>query len=442
MFSDNITSPLFTDLYQLTMMAGYHKNEINNPATFSVYLRPAKGKRSYFVACGLESIITYIENLKFSEDDIEYLKSLNLFEDSFLSWLENYRFSGDIHAMEEGSIFFGNEPVIEITAPIMEVQLLETMVVNTLNIETMIATKAARCCHSAQTKPVIDFSLRRTQGRDAGQKVARSSYIAGFSGTSNLLAGKTYGIPVSGTMAHSFVTAFENEEESFRAFSEIFPENCILLVDTYDVIKGTKNAVKIGKELENKGYRLIGVRLDSGDINSLSKEVRKILDSNNLQYVKIFASGGFDEFSIAEILENGAEIDGFGVGTRMGVSADFPYHDTVFKLAWFNGKNVRKFSENKVSLAGQKQVFRIFDKNGSMEKDIIGTRDEKIEGAVPLLKKVVENGLRINEPSQINKIRKNFLNNFSKLDNRLKNISTDKEYKVKISDKLTRIQPS
>jgi nicotinate phosphoribosyltransferase len=438
-FKDSI-SPLFTDFYELTMMAGYLKNNMNKEAVFSVYLRPDK-KRNFFVFSGLETVLNRILNLKFSSDEINFLKSLNMFEDSFLDWLSNYRFSGDIHAMDEGGIFFGNEPVLEITAPIMEAQLLETMVVNAINFETMIATKAARCVFSAGNIPVSDFASRRTQGIDAGLKTARSSYLSGFTGTSNAAALKLYKIPASGTMAHSFVTAFEDEKESFEAFSKTFPDNTVLLIDTYDTIEGAKKAVKVAKALEKQNKKLVGIRLDSGDMAKLSNKVRKIFDQNNLSYVKIFASGGFDEYKIKNIFENKAKIDAFGVGTSMGVSSDSPYHDTVFKLCRFNGRNVRKLSSNKKTLAGAKQVFRFFDENSLMKNDIIGTRDENFENCVKLLKPVVTKGKPADKFKSLEQARKNFSSNFKKLPDKYKAIQAEVEFSVTISENLKHIQP-
>lgn len=441
MFSPRSISPLFTDLYELTMMAGYLKKNMNHKATFSVYLRPVTEKRGYFVFSGLKSILFYIENLKFSFEEISYLKSLNLFEKEFLDWLYNFKFSGDIYAMDEGTIFFGNEPVIEITAPIMEAQLLETIIVNTINLETMITTKAARCVDAAKKRPLIDFSLRRTHGSDAGLKVARSSYIAGFAGTSNLYAGKLFNIPVSGTMAHSFVTSFENEEDSFRSFADTFPDNCVLLIDTFDILEGAKKAAKIGKELEKKGKKLKGVRIDSGDMAKLSIDVREILDSNGLNDSKIFASGGFDEFKIEEVIKKGGKIDAFGVGTSMGVSADSPYHDTVYKLSRFNGKNVRKKSKNKTTLAGKKQVYRFFDNKGLMEKDIIAKRDEIFEKATPLLHSFIKNGEKVRKLKKIEKIKKRIDKNFKSLPKEYRALKDAKAFPVIISEELNLIQP-
>lgn len=440
MVSTNIISPLFTDFYELTMMAGFHNKKMNQPSAFYIYLRPDK-KRNYFVAAGIETAINYIENLKFSPEEISYLKSLNTFEPSFINWLENFKFSGEIHAMEEGTVFFGNEPVMEIYAPLMEAQLLETILVNTINFETMIATKASRCIHAAQQKPLSDFALRRTQGTDAGVKVSRACYLTGFSGTCNPLAGKIYDIPVTGTMAHSFVTAFGEEEEAFLAFSETFPENSILLIDTYDTLKGAQKAAEIGKKMELQGKKLKGVRLDSGDMTSLSKEVRKILNSNGLEYVKIFASSGFDEYKIAKTIEDGAQIDAFGVGTTMGVSADSPYHDTVYKLCYFNGRNVKKFSKNKTTLAGKKQVFRAFDSNGKIKHDIIGTNTQTIENTTPLLKPIIINGKRVNKAKSTQQLRNEFKNKFVQLDSKYKDIHSSVKAPVSISKELLDIQP-
>ncbi|MGM0417596.1 MAG: nicotinate phosphoribosyltransferase [Thermodesulfobacteriota bacterium] len=440
MITTDSISPLFTDLYELTMMAGYHKKNMNKEASFSLYIRP-ENTRNYFVFAGLETVLNCIENLKFSFDEINYLKSLNLFEDSFLKMLENFRFTGDIHAMEEGTLFFGNEPVLEVTAPIIEAQLLETMIVNTINFETMIATKAARCVHSAGNKPLADFSLRRTHGSDAGIKTARSAYIGGFSATSNVLAGKMFNIPVSGTMAHSFVTAFKTEEEAFEAFCEAFPDQSILLIDTYDTLNGAKIAAQTGKKLASQGKQLKGVRLDSGDMADLSIKVRKILDENGLNDAKIFASSGFDEFKIEKTLNLKAAIDAFGVGTSMGVSADTPFHDTVYKLNFFNGRNVRKLSKNKITLAGKKQVFRFFDENNLIKKDIIGTREENFDNSDKLLKPVVKQGVRCKEPESVENVKNRFKKEFTKLDNKYKTLKKHVAFPVLISENLKSVQP-
>ncbi|PQP34408.1 nicotinate phosphoribosyltransferase [Desulfobacteraceae bacterium SEEP-SAG9] len=244
-------SPLFTDLYELTMAAAYFDHGIDSSATFSLFIRDQK-ERNFFVAAGLEDVINELESLHFSEDDIQYLKATGLFADDFIAYLKNLHFSGDIHAMAEGTVFFPNEPVLEVTASVIEAQILETFLLNTIGFQTMIATKAARCIHAAAGRPLIDFSLRRTQGQDAGLKVARSTYIAGFTSTSNVLAGKIYGIPISGTMAHSFISVFDSEKDAFSAYADTFPENSVFLVDTYDTLEGARHAVNVAKEMKKR----------------------------------------------------------------------------------------------------------------------------------------------------------------------------------------------
>src|SRR3989344_3746206 len=323
---------LLTDLYELTMCASYFDNKIKDTATFDLFIRQLPKNRAYFIAAGLEDCLNYLKNLKFTDKHIKFLESKKIFKSDFLDYLKNFRFKGDVHALPEGTVFFPNEPIISVTAPIIEAQLVETFLLNAINLQTTIATKASRVVNAARQKPVVDFSLRRTQGTDAGMKVARSSYIAGCIGTSNVLAGMKYNIPIYGTMAHSFVMAFENEEKSFEAYAKSFPDSSTLLVDTYDTLKGIEKACKIARKLESKGHKLKAIRLDSGDLISLSKSARKILDSNKLGYVDIFASGNLDEYKIEELLSKGAKIDAFGVGTSMGVSKDAPYCDVVYKL--------------------------------------------------------------------------------------------------------------
>ena len=336
--------------------------------------------------------------------------------------------------------FFANEPVIEVTAPIIEAQLIETFVLNTIGLQTMIASKAARCVHIAGKRPLIDFSLRRTQGKDAGIKVARSTYLAGFAGTSNVLAGKMYGIPISGTMAHSYIEAFDNELEAFSAYSDTFPQNTIFLIDTYDTLEGAKNAVNVAKTMKEKGNSLIGVRLDSGDMTDLSQKVRKILDDAGLFDVKIFASSGIDEFKIAEFIAAGAKIDAFGVGTKVGVSADAPYLDVVYKMVRFNDRNVKKLSPGKITLAGEKQVFRKSDQNGSYQEDIVGLRDETISGGIPLMEKVMENGKLLRPHPSIGVVRDRFKKNFSLVDEKYKSIHDTIVYPVMLSRRLQDLQ--
>ena len=432
--------PLFTDLYELTMTAGYFAHRVLDTATFSLYIRDAYSTRNFFVAAGLEQVLDELAGFRFSDEEIDYLKTTGRFSADFLFFLKQLRFSGDVYAMPEGTVFFANEPVLEVTAPIIEAQLLETFLLNTVGFQTMIASKAARCIHAAAGRPLIDFSLRRTQGQDAGLNVARSTFIAGFTATSNVLAGKTYGIPVSGTMAHSYVGAFDGEKDAFLAYSETFPEQCIFLIDTYDTLEGAKNAVAVAKEMKKKGHTLIGVRLDSGDTVSLSQGVRRILDDAGFYDVKIFASSGFDEFKIAKVLSDGARIDAFGVGTKVGVSSDAPFVDVVYKMVHFKDREVRKLSPGKVTLAGEKQVFRNKKTNGYFVEDIIGVRDESILGSDPLLEKVMENGIVLRAHPSLEEIRKRFALNFSSLDKKYKSISDVVVYPVKLSHGLEKLQ--
>jgi len=434
--------PLFTDLYELTMAASYFAHQVFDTATFSLYIRDVYATRNYFVAAGLEQVLDELAALQFSDPDINYLQSTGRFSEKFLDYLRHLRFTGDVYAMPEGTVFFANEPVMEVTAPIVEAQLIETFVLNTIGFQTMIASKAARCFHAAAGRPLIDFSLRRTQGQDAGIKVARSTFIAGFVATSNVLAGKIYGIPISGTMAHSYVSAFDNELDAFFAYADTFPDHSIFLIDTYDSVEGARHAAAVAKEMQKSGHTLIGVRLDSGDMAGLSREVRKIFDDADLLEVKIFASSGFDEFKIAKVISEGATIDAFGVGTKVGVSADAPFVDVVYKMVRFKGQDVRKLSPGKVTLAGEKQVFRRSDQNGRYSEDIIGQRDEIIAEGKPLLKKVMGNGRLLRPHPQLQMLQEKFKENFAALDDGYKSIQDHKSYPVKLSTRLQNLQKS
>lgn len=436
----HMTSPLFTDLYELTMAASYFAHQVVSTATFSLFIRDNHLKRNFFVVAGLEDVLNELAAFRFSEQDIKYLQTTGIFSKDFLSYLAGLHFSGKILAMHEGTIFFADEPVLEVTAPIIEAQLIETFLLNTIGFQSMIASKAARCIHVAGDRPLIDFSLRRTQGQDAGQKVARSTYIAGFTATSNVLAGKMYGIPISGTMAHSYVEAFSGELAAFSAYSKTFPDNSIFLIDTYNTIDGAKHAVTVAKEMKKNGHSLIGVRLDSGDMADLSQKVRKIFDDAGLYDVKIFASSGFDEFKIAKVISEGAKINAFGVGTKVGVSADAPYLDVVYKMVHFKDRDVRKLSPCKITLAGEKQVFRKSDQNGRYLEDIIGLRNDIIDQGKPLLKKVMENGKILQPHPSLQAIQGRFKKNFSMLDDPYKSILEHKAYPVKLSIPLQTLQ--
>jgi nicotinate phosphoribosyltransferase len=431
---------IMTDLYELTMAASYFEQNMFAPATFSLMVRQYPPKRSYLVCAGLDPLLDYLESFHFRPDDLEYLEQTSLFPDKFLQFLETLRFTGEVRAVPEGRIAFCDEPLVEITAPVMQAQLVETFVINSVNLSTLVATKASRCYYAAGGRRLVDFSLRRTHGMDAGLMVARSSFIGGFIGTSNVQAGKTYGLPVYGTMAHSYVESFDREIASFRAFAKSFPDNTILLIDTYDTLAGARKAVKVAQEMRQAGQTLRAVRLDSGDMVQLSQQVREIFDESGFPEVEIFASGGFDEFKIQKILTAGAIINAFGVGTKMGVSADAPYLDMAYKMVMYNSRPVMKLSSGKVSLAGPKQVFRQKDEQGLFKGDLIGLLEEEVADSEPLLKTVMQDGKRLLPPEPLPKIQERFREEFNLLPETYKNLEGNPNYPVGITLQLQALQ--
>jgi len=428
-------SPLLTDLYQLTMLQGYFEHGIRQQAVFEFFVRDLE-KRNFLIAVGLEQVISFLEELEFSKDEIDWLKKTGIFKDDFLDYLKELRFSGDIYAMPEGTVFFKNEPILQVCAPIDQAQLIETRIINILHYQTLVASKAIRMHFAAPKKQFIDFGLRRAHGAEAGLFAARASYIAGFSGTSTVLAGKIYGIPIFGTMAHSFIQAHEREEEAFLNFAESMPENVILLIDTYNTIKAAYKVVKIASVLKKKGIEIKGVRLDSGDLVSLSKQVRKILDENGLRHVRIVSSGNLDEYAIKRLYESGAPIDGFGIGTLMVTSSDMPYLNCAYKLMEYAGRPKKKRSEGKETWPGRKQVYRCY-KDGKMAYDIVCLKDELSEGK-ELLKKYMECGKRTQGLPSIHEIRDYVMAQLDELPGYLKSLDKEREYPVFISEGLRR----
>lgn len=439
-----MNTSLLVDLYELTMAESYLVYKRNTFATFDLFVRDLPKNRAYLVACGLEDVLNYLKSLRFTKDDIDYLKRQKLFSADFLKYLSNFRFRGDVFAMPEGTVFFANEPVIRVTGSIIETQIVESFLLNTVNLETMIVSKASRVVCAAQNKKVFDFALRRTHGQDAGIKVGRASYIAGFSGTSCVLAGKLYKIPIVGTMAHSFVMSFKHELDSFLAYAETFPERTTLLVDTYNTKKGIENALTVGLYLKEKGYCLQGIRLDSGDLVCLSKLARQMLDKAGLNYVNIFASGNLDEFKIKALLTRNAPIDSFGVGTNMGASIDAPSIDVIYKISEVTDETGKflptmKLSRGKVTYPGRKQVFRIQDKRGRFIKDVLGLEKEKIRGR-PLLIKVMSKGKVVYKLPTLDKIRQDTHDNLSKFSEKLKDAYSRYKYPVIISPGLKNLR--
>ena len=386
---------LLTDLYQLTMMNGYlkqgRKEEI---AVFDVFFRQ-NGMITYSIACGLEQAIDYVTNLHFGDEEIEYLKGLNIFSSEFIDYLKDFNFTGDIYAVPEGTVVFPGEPILTVKAPVMQAQLIETALLNIINFQTLIATKSAKICYAAKGDAILEFGLRRAQAPDAGIYGARAAVIGGCASTSNVLAGKMFDIPVSGTHAHSWVMNFKDELTAFMAYADTYPNNTLLLVDTYDTLnQGVPNAIKTFKYLEEKGYKPTGIRLDSGDLAYLSKKARKMMDDAGFPYAKICASGDLDEYSINSLKQQGAKIDVWGVGTRLITSADMPALGGVYKLSAViddDGKVVPKIkiSENteKITNPGFKNIYRVYDKQtGRAEADCIFLRDEEdIDQTKPLI---------------------------------------------------------
>lgn len=386
-----LRSGIFTDWYQLTMARAYHAEAMDATAVFELFYRSLPDSRNYAVAAGLESALTYLEQLRFSESDVQFVAAQGGFSEAFLDRLRNLRFEGDVYAVAEGTIVFPNEPILRVEAPILVGQLVETFLINQLHAQTVLASKAARVVTAAQNRKVVDFGSRRAHGVDAALKVARASYLVGVEGTSNVLAGKLYGIPVVGTMAHSYIQAHDDELAAFAAFTQCNPQTT-LLVDTYDTLEGVRQVIALAKH-QGEAFDVRAIRLDSGNLGQLAREARKLLDQAGLDEVRIIASGGLDEYQVADLLAEGAPIDGFGVGTRMVVADDAPHFDFAYKLVEYAGKPRMKLSTDKLVYPGPKQVFRRVDRD-TMVGDLIAQADESAEGT-PLLQKVMEKGRRL-----------------------------------------------
>jgi nicotinate phosphoribosyltransferase len=385
---------LLTDFYQLTMLQSYWRRRMTEPATFDLFVRHLPPNRRFLIACGLEGALEYLSWLRFTTDDIAYLRSLERFDATFLAWLEALRFTGEVWAMPEGEAFFAGEPILRVTAPLPEAQLVETFLLNAVLYPSAVASKAARCVLAAEGRAVVDFSLRRDHGADAALKAARAAWVAGAAGTSNVLAGKTFGIPVLGTMAHSYVMAFDDETEAFRAYAEEFPEAAVLLVDTYDAEEGIRRAALVGREMAARGQTLRGIRLDSGDVIALARTARGVFTEAGLPSVQIFVSGDLNEQRISEIVASGAPVDAFGVGTELGVVADAPVLPGVYKLAEYAGRVRAKRSPAKETLGGRKQVWR---REGF--SDLIAPHGEAVPDARALLSRVMAEGRAIEQPT-------------------------------------------
>jgi len=433
-----LTSPLLTDLYQFTMLETYLQNGMDKTAVFEFYVRKLPENRGFLIATGLDSVLSFLSNFEFSPVEIDYLAQTKRFSPKLLDYLSTCRFYGDVYALPEGTVCFANEPLIRIVAPLPVAQLVETRVMNFLHFETTIASKAARCVLAAGGKGLVDFGLRRTHGAEAGILAARSTYISGFAGTATVIAEKLYGIPIFGTMAHSYIEAFGSEEEAFVAFGRANPNNVTLLIDTYDTLKGARAAVNAARRLSKEGIRTQAVRLDSGDFLALSKEVRSILDQNGLPEIRILVSGNVDEIMIRQLLADGAPIDAFGVGTKLDTSEDAPYMECAYKLMEYDGKPRLKKSSGKATLPGRKQVLRRLQ-DGIMVGDLVAEEGDQQEGA-PLIAKVMDQGKRLSPPSNPAEIAVYTKSQLQSLPEYLRELAVAPSYPVEIAPSLIHLQ--
>lgn len=414
------------------MLRAYHARGMNGRAVFEFAVRSLPRRRNFLVAAGLEQLVEYLQDLRFEPEDIDWLEGTKRFDTEFLSWLSSLRFTGDVDAMPEGTVFFANEPVVRVTAPLPEAQLVETRLINLLHFETLIATKAARCTLAAGGRALVDFGLRRAHGAEAGILAARAAYLAGFSGTATVEAGRRFGIPLIGTMAHSFVQSHRGELEAFRHFVSVFPENSTLLIDTYDVLAGAGKVVALAKELRPSGVGIGAVRIDSGRLAVLARGVRKILDAGGCRDTRIFASGGLDEIAIARLVAARAPIDGFGVGTNLDASVDAPVLDCAYKMQEYAGRPTRKLSAGKVSWPGPKQVERWRDRGGRLHHDEIVLESDPVR-AGRLLLPVMRNGRRVAPAPPLGEIRERLRQELAALPRPLLSLRRRAGYGVRIA---------
>jgi len=428
-------SALLTDLYQLTMMYAYFRRSMHDTVVFEFFVRKLPPGRGFLLAAGLEQALEYLEGLRFTAEDLEWVARSGRFNSDFVEYLGELRFTGDVHAMAEGTVFFPNEPILRVTAPLPQAQLVETHLINTLHFQTLIASKAARCVLVAPGKLLIDFGLRRAHGMEAGLLAARAGYLAGLSGSSTVLAGLRFDIPVYGTMAHSFVQAHADETEAFAHFAHDQPHDVVLLIDTYDTGAAAVKVVALAPRLQREGIVIKGVRLDSGDLAAHARDVRRILDEGGLRHVTIFASGNLDEFTVRDLVAAGAPIDGFGIGTRLDTSADAPYLDCAYKMQEFAGRARRKRSEGKATWPGRKQVYRRYDDAGRMREDVLTLEDDRQEGEA-LIRPAMRAGRRLAPPTPLAAARAAAAAGLARLPEGLRQLEAGSPYPVRIAPAL------
>ncbi len=430
------TSPLLTDLYELNMIQAYLDRAEDKEAVFEFFVRRLPARRGFLLAAGLEDALDYLETLRFSAAEIGWLKSTGRFRDNLLDYLSTFRFTGDVHAIPEGSVCFPNEPLIRITAPLPQAQLVESRLINILHFQTLIASKAARMVLAAPGKILSDFGLRTAHGAEAGLYSARASYLAGFAGAANVLAGERYGVPIVGTMAHSFVQVHDDEMTAFENFARARPQGVILLIDTYDTEQGARKVVELAPRLQADGIAIRGVRIDSGDLTEMSKKVRRILDDGGLRDVIILVSGGINEDVLQGMMKEKAPIDGFGIGVNLAASVDVPALDCAYKLQEYAGKPKRKLSEGKVTWPGRKQVWRAYDADGRMRGDILSLESDKQPGEA-LVVPVMRAGKRIAPAPTLVQIREHAARDLKRLAGPLARLESGFEYPVNVAEALS-----
>ncbi len=423
---------LLTDLYQLNMMQAYLDHGMTRTAVFEFFMRKLPPNRGFLIAAGLEQALGYLEALHFTASEIEWLSQTGRFRQNLLDYLAAFRFTGDVQAMPEGTVFFADEPILCVTAPMPEAQLVETRLINLLHFETLIASKAARHVLLAPGKELVDFGLRRAHAAEAGLLAARASYIAGYAGTATVLAGERFGIPLYGTMAHSFIEAFDSEAAAFEAFARSRPQNLTVLIDTYDTEAAARKVVSLAKRLEPEGIRVGAVRLDSGDLAALSRAVRRILDEGGCQDTTIFASGGLDDEDLIAFRQSAAPIDGFGIGTSLTVSEDKPALDCAYKLQEYDGLPRRKHSPGKATWPGRKQVWRQYGADGRMAGDVLSVEADTHPGEA-LLVPVMRGGRRAGSPPALSTIRAHAAKNLERLPERLRHLDHGAAYPVTVA---------
>jgi nicotinate phosphoribosyltransferase len=428
-----VTDPgLLTDLYQLGMMQAYLENDMTDEAVFEFFVRKLPLRRSFLMAAGLEQVLDHLETLRFTGQELEWLASTGQFGKSFIDHLAGFRFTGGIHAMPEGTVFFPDEPILRVTAPLPEAQLVESRLINLLHFQTVIASKAARIVLVAGGRTLVDFGFRRAHGAEAGLFAARAAWLAGFDGTATVEAGRQFGIPVHGTMAHSFIQAHDDEAVAFEHFARARPERPVLLIDTYDTETGAHRVAALAPKLAASGVHIAGVRLDSGDLEALSKRVRAILDGAGLSAVAVLASGGIDEQTIERLLAAGSPIDGFGVGTSLTTASDAPALDCAYKLQEYAGRPRRKRSAGKATWPGRKQVYRQTGSDAHIIADSLSLEDDPQDG-VPLIAAVMRDGRRLEPSPTLEQARRYAADQLAALPDALRDISQVSTYPVTIS---------